>query len=219
MSGLAGEHSVPGPRRPLTGAWLARLTAAAVGGLLLLSGCYTPQRFTAGIVINRTGDWTLKYDGTLASAALVPGLMPDRPTPTQFAERVRNITNDMRRDPGFRDVEYLGDGRYRVAYERSGNIYSQPGITFIRTDSRILSISYIKTENEIWVRGSSAPSAQRRWVTDASLDIQGDLRVTTDAEVIDHNATETRDGPNGTKIYLWRIRGVDAPAPRLVIPG
>ena len=185
--------------------------------VLCLGGCYLPTRFAADIVINEAGDWTLRFTGEIASAALTPGLMPDRPTPAQFEQRIKNITNDLLRDPGFSAVEYAGNGKYRVAFERSGNIFRQTGITFIRTDSRILQISYIKKENEIWIKGSTVPNAQRQWVRDAGLDMNGDLRITTASTVTDHNATSTQPGPGGATVYIWAIRGLDQPAPRLII--
>lgn len=92
--------------------WGARLTAAAVAGFLVLAGCYLPTRFQADISYNENGDWSLKFDGTLAYGGLIPGLMPDNPTPAQLAERVKSVTNDMLRDPGFISVQYLNNGQY-----------------------------------------------------------------------------------------------------------
>lgn len=195
---------------------LAKVLLTAALGLLLLSACYIPTRFSAQITVNAAGDWTMVYSGILTYGPLAPGLMPDRPSPTQLAARVRNVTADLERDPGFRKLEYLGNGAFEVDYEKSGNIYRQTGITFVRTDSRVLQIQYVKTKEEITVRGNTVPTAQRQWVLDAGLNMQGDLRVVTELPVVDHNATATQPGPNGTTIYLWQIRGVDAPAPRLV---
>ena len=194
----------------------ARVLLTAALGLLVLSACYIPTRFNAQITVNAAGDWTMVYTGILTYGPLAPGLMPDRPTAAALAERVRNVTADLQRDPGFRELEYLGNGAFQVDYEKSGNIYRQTGITFVRTDSRVLQIQYVKTKEEITVRGNTVPTAQRQWVLDAGLNMQGDLRVVTELPVVDHNATATQPGPNGTTIYLWQIRGVDAPAPRLV---
>jgi hypothetical protein len=196
---------------------LAKVLLTAALGLLVLSACYIPTRFNAQITVNGAGDWTMVYTGTLVYGALAPGLMPDRPTAAQLAERVRNVTADLQRDPGFRELEYLGNGAFEVDYEKSGNIFRQPGITFVRTDSRVLQIQYVKAKEEITVRGNTVPTAQRQWVVDAGLDMQGDLRVVTELPALDHNATTTGPGPNGTTIYLWQIRGVSSPAPRLVL--
>lgn len=185
----------------------------------MLVGCYLPTKFQADMTYNENGDWTLRFDGTLAYGGLIPGLMPDDPTPAQLAERVKSVTNDMLRDPGFTNLRYLNNGQYDVSYERSGNIYQQPGITFLRTDSRILQISYIKTNHQVWIRGTTIPTAQRKWITDAGLNMQGDLRITTAAEVLEHNATSTRPAANGATTYIWAIRGVDAPGARLILQG
>ena len=91
--------------------------------MLVLAGCYLPTRFVADISITEAGDWTLSFSGEIASAALTPGLMPDRPTAAQLEDRVKNVTNDLSRDPGFREVTYRGNGRFTVAYQRTGNIF------------------------------------------------------------------------------------------------
>lgn len=201
----------------LRSTFAARLAAVAVCALGVLAGCYLPTRFAADITINEAGDWTLTFNGEIASAGLTPGLMPDRPTPAQLEERVKSITNDLTRDPGFTAVQYRGNGRFQVAYQRTGNIFRQPGITFIRTDSRILQISYIKKDNEITIKGNTVPNAQRQWVRDAGVDMNGDLRITTAMTVKDHNAQATQPAPGGATLYTWAIRGLDQPAPRLVI--
>jgi hypothetical protein len=200
-----------------TGWRLAKVLLTAALGLVVLSACYIPTRFNAQITVNGAGDWTMAYTGTLVYGPLAPGLMPDRPTAAALAERVRNVTADLQRDPGFRELEYLGNGAFNVVYEKSGNIFRQTGITFVRTDSRVLQIQYVKTKEEITVRGNTVPTGQRQWVVDAGLDMQGDLRVVTELPALDHNATATQPGPNGTTIYLWQIRGVSSPAPRLVL--
>lgn len=45
----------------------------------------------------------------------------------------------------------------------------------------------------------------------------GDLRITTAAHVLEHNATSTRGAANGATTYVWAIRGVDAPGAKLII--
>ena len=46
--------------------------------------------------------------------------------------------------------------------------------------------------------------------------MSGELRITTDARVKEHNATGVIAGEGGLT-YVWVIRGLDAPAPKLVI--
>ena len=51
----------------------------------------------------------------------------------------------------------------------------------------------------------------------AGLDAMGELRVRTDARIIEHNATEVKDikGEDRMKLYVWKVKSLSDPAPRL----
>lgn len=189
------------------------LAGAAV---LALGGCYVPTEFSAEIFIGRNGEFTLKYDGMLANAGLVPGLMGENLDDEELADRVANVQADLERDSGFRSIRYAGDGHFEVSYERSGNILEQTSLTFVRSDSRIFTIAYVRRTGQITVRGASVPDAQRDWLGAAGLNMRGELRIVTDARVIDNNSIGTEEDPRGTA-YIWIIRDMYSPAPLLII--
>ena len=194
--------------------WHGRLLAAAV--VLALSGCYVPTEFSAEIFVGRNGDFTLRYDGVLTNAGLVPGLMLEELNDAELEDRVANIQADLERDSGFRSVRHLGGGQYEVSYERSGNILAQNTLTFVRSDSRIFTIAYVRRTGQITVRGASVPDAQRDWLADAGINMRGELRIVTDARVLHHNTVGTEEDENGTA-YIWIIRDMYSPAPLLII--
>ena len=107
-----------------------------------LSGCYLPTRFVAEITIQRTGDYTLTYDGVLLSSNLVPGLMTGEPDQREIDERLAGVLSDLGRDSSYQTVEYLGNGAFQVYFEKSDNIFERTSVTFIRTDNRFLSIAF-----------------------------------------------------------------------------
>ena len=195
---------------------LVRL-AAAVAAVIALCGCYLPTKFTAEIAITEDGDYTLNFAGTLAASGVAPGLSIGTPTPAQLTERIESARRDLIRDSGMQDIRYLGNGVYQVDYRRTGNIRAEKTLSFVRTDSKILTISYIKTNGDIVIRGATVPSSQRGWIRDAGFTVVGELRVTTSGKVKDHNATAVIDRDNGVKTYVWIIDGLDAPAPKLTL--
>lgn len=189
----------------------------AVVALTAVCGCYLPTKFKAEINISDNGDYTMNFSGTLAAPGIAPGLTFDHPDAATLAERVENVRRDLIRDPGFQDLRYLGGGIYQIDYRRAGNVRTEKTVTFVRTDSKILTIAFVKTSGEIQVRGVTIPSAQRKWILDAGLNMIGELRITTTSAVKNHNATTVIDGDKGAKTYVWVINGVDAKAPSFTL--
>ena len=188
----------------------------AAAALLALGGCYVPTEFSAEIFVGRNGDFTLKYDGVLTNAGLVPGLMREDLGEEELADRIANVQTDLERDSGFRSVRYRGNGQYEVSYERSGNILEQTSLTFVRADSRIFTIAYVRRTGENTVRGASVPDAQRNWLAEVGLNMRGELRIVTDARILDNNAVGTEEDERGTA-YICIIRDMNSPAPLLII--
>lgn len=191
--------------------------AATAMALLVLGSCYIPLRFDAEIAIVRDGTYTLTYNGTLTHAVLVPEFQSKPLTAAEAAERARGIQADLERDPAFKEVEFLGNGLFRIAYFTTGNIYETTSVTFVRTDSNILSISYVRETGQITVRGALIPEAQKNMVIDAGLNSVGEIRVITDARVLEHNATGVVPAEAGNE-YVWIVRDINA-QPLLLIIG
>ena len=186
-----------------------------VSALFLLSGCYLPTRFTADITIERNGDYTLEYVGQIANMPLLSALRTTNMDPGTERERVQTVLTDLRRDSGFQELKYVGGGMFDVRYRRTGNLEQQPSVTFVRQDSQILTITYIRTRSEVTVRGGAIPLAAKDRVRALNLDINGIFRVHTAMAVKTHNATTVTPGALTT--YTWAISGFDGPAPKLVI--
>jgi hypothetical protein len=189
-------------------------TAVLVGAL---TGCYLPTGFVAEITIQRTGDYTLTYDGVLLSSNLVPGLLTDDPDQKKIDERLEGVFADMDRDSSYQTVDYLGNGAFQVYFEKSDNIFERTSVTFIRTDNRFLSIAYVRKTGEIPIRASIVPENQRPRLEAIGYSMAGEFRVTTDARVLDNNATGVVEAENGALTYIWVMRGMVETAPLLVI--
>lgn len=181
----------------------------------LLSGCYLPTKFTADIKIERNGDYALDYVGQIANAPLLTALRTTNMDPGIERQRAEAVLADLRRDSGFQEVNYAGGGMFDVRYHRTGNLERQPAVTFVRHDSQILTITYIRSRGEVTVRGGTIPLAAIDRVRALNLDVRGIFRVHTAMAVNTHNAAAVTPGALTT--YSWGIAGFDGPAPKLVI--
>ena len=192
-----------------------RLAAAGIGLLFVLSSCYLPAEFRSDIHISRNGEYRISYHGNLVHAGLLSTLADGELDTDDEAEKVAAIERDLARDPAFAKVKYLGRATFAVTYDRRGNIYHHRYFTFVRQNSLILSIAYVEDNAEITVAGGAVPSSHHQQLTELGYQVRGELRITTDMDVKDHNATEVIRDEATT--YLWLFRDVaDAPA-RFVI--
>src|SRR5216683_5636888 len=84
-----------------------------------MSGCWIPENFDAKVTLNKDGSCTFTYDGTLAFALAVAAAK-DRALSANDEAQLAREAEGLRREPGFRSVEYQGKGRYKVLFEKSG---------------------------------------------------------------------------------------------------
>lgn len=183
--------------------------AAAVGG------CYLPVRFDSEIEINRYGAYSLIFDGYMAKVELFDGLRAGRITPAEETRQVELIRTDLRRDSATKEFSYVRQGIFKLNWRKSGDLFRTKMISFVRRNENMLSIRYVKTTGQIILEGTSISADQARQLLAIGLNMEGEVRVITDAEVASHNATQVREGPKRT--YVWKITSVADPSPRLVI--
>jgi len=182
-----------------------------------LSGCYVPVSFYTEVEISRNGYYEMKYDGYLAWAPLYEGLRKGTLSPSEEQEKVAQITTDLNRDTATQEVRYMRRGRFKVDWRMSGDLFQAKMVTFVRQSDKIMTLKFIKDAGEMIFEGTSTTRSRARQLVDAGLNVAGDLRVKTDARVINHNATSvTKNGARG-KVYAWKIKSVFDPPPRLVI--
>lgn len=185
--------------------------------VLLLAGCYLPSQFNLDVRIGADGSYTVSYVGRLADSGLFVGLKKGDIDAAEEAERVERAKRDLARDPGFSTVTYVGEGFFEVRYEAAGNIFEDRTFTFVNGGSKILSISYVNKSNTLTLRGGTVPVNYQDRLESLDFTLEGQLRVITDANVLDHNAAQISG--EGEKTYLWVLRALDAPTPKIVIGG
>lgn len=184
---------------------------------LFLAGCYLPSQFRADVRIGANGSYTVSYAGRLAHSTMFVGLREGTMDAAKEAKRAESVKRDLTRDLGFQAVDYVGEGFFEVRYEAAGNIFDDRTFTFVNGGSKILSISYVDKSNTLTVRGGTVPVNYQDRLKSLAFVLDGELRVVTDANVLDHNASQISGG--GEKTYIWVQRTIDGPAPKIVIGG
>lgn len=193
--------------------WMKRLGVLAL--LFLLSSCYIPDKFRAELRLSRYGDWALSYDGDLLYVPILHDYASGKVKPGDEAAREENIRRDLVRDIAFKKVEPRGKGRFTVHYERMGRLDQVQLTALIRRDARILSLRSLENGAIVIAANAVKPADSKRMI-ESGVEMQGEFRVTTDANVVEHNATEVK--PYGKyKVYVWKIENSLSPMPRLAM--
>jgi Fe2+ transport system protein FeoA len=199
-----GGLRIPAPR--------ALLLAAVV---LLLSGCYLPVRFDAEIEITRYGTYNLIFDGYMVSVPIYDGLRKGEITPAEEKEKVEVTRRDLTRDSATKRASYLGKGIFNVHWQKSGDLIEDPMVTFLRRNQAFLTIKFLRTNGQVTVEAISLTKEQEQRLAAIGLGMEGQIRVKTQARVVEHNATRITD--DAERFYVWDVRGVDSPLPRMVL--
>lgn len=195
--------------------WLTR-AVAVMAVAVMLTGCFLPQEFDAEIVIDRKGAYGIAFEGELVSLplqyAFLQGDLNDR---DERERRISDTFSDLE-NSGLSDIKHLGRARYSARYERQGHLGLERTVYFVRRNAKILTVEYNYEVEEITVRGATLRTDQKKLLTEMGLNMKGQLRVRTDAKVIQQNADRVvKEGLSQT--YIWFIENIYGPAPKLVI--
>ena len=188
---------------------------AAMVLLTALAACYLPNHFKSEIRLGRNGDFALSFYGEVTWAPLYREIIQGKLKPEEAAAKIEDIRTDLARDKNFSKIESLGQGRFKVVYERQGHLGDNDMVTFVRRNAIILML-VSKPDGTIKISGNTLKPSDAQMATSAGIDIQGEFRVVTDGLVKENNATKITSF-NGYQVYIWTIENAFSPGPRLVM--
>ena len=191
--------------------------AASLLCLGLVASCFVPDQYEAEIRLSKDGSYGVTYIGILTWAPLYGQIARKEIDPEKVKENEKMFYEQLKRDDGFKQVENLGRGRFRVRYERTGRFAgSHQMVTFVSRQEPIFRI--LTTEkNTVEVNGSGQAKMYAKKLEEVGLKTQGLLRVVTDMEVIQTNAQFKRASPApGYTMFDWRFRSFTDTPPRIV---
>ncbi|WP_425407227.1 hypothetical protein [Hwanghaeella sp.] len=195
-----------------------RLTASIFGlaVLLLLSGCYLPDRFQLSMNIDKGGKYAFIYEGDLVAFNFLRKIGQGE-VRADDPEEIEVYVQDLKRDSGFEEVIYLGQARYRVKYKRQSNILERGSFSFVRRNAPFMVIKRGE-DGLVRIEGDKPNKQYRDELVDKGFDTRGVVRLWTNARVLDHNAQQVIQG-NPTQ-YVWDIQSIQQPTPKLtLVPG
>lgn len=190
--------------------------------VLTISSCYAPDKFRAELRVSRFGDYVLSFEGDLIYLPIQHDYAENKVKPEDDAKRQEDIRQDLIRDTGFTNVTALGRGRFRVKYlgpvrhgKAGGRLGPDELVSIIRRDAHMLRIKSFP-DNQIVIAADSLKPSDAEAMAQVGLGMSGEFRLTTDGNVVRHNATEVRT-MGATKVYIWKIDNPLSPMPHAVM--
>lgn len=181
--------------------------------LLVLSGCYLPDRFQLNMNIDKSGKYAFIYEGDLVAFNFLRKIGQGEAR-ADDKEEIAVYVQDLERDSAFEEVTYLGNARYRVKYKRQSNILDHPSFSFVRRNAAFMMLKRGE-DGLIRVEGDKPNKRYRDELKAKGYNIRGVVRVWTNARVLDHNAEQVIQG-NPTQ-YVWDILSFEQPTPKMTL--
>lgn len=218
-----------------------RAMAALLLPLMLAACVLAPGKFTATLTINADRSFAYTYQGEIY--AMDPGKQMaggmrgasegDKPDPAkaardkaEFDRKASEIAAALRREAGYRKVDYLGDGRFVVDYAISGrlthhfvypfNLDAEAIIPFVAVELR--ADGKVRVKAPAFAR-ESGMSAAPPGMGDAggNTKLDGVFTLDTDAEVISQNNEGGVANSGGRKRVVWTVSPLTKEAPMAVL--
>ncbi len=192
--------------------------AGVIGVLILavaVAACYLPDNFKSEIRLGRTGDYAIGFWGDLIWGPLYRDILQNKIPAAEIPNRIGEIEKDLKRDPSFTTVESLGQGRFKVVYQREGHLLPSDMVTFVRRNAIIIQI-IAKADGTVVVNGNTMKPRDAQQANSLGLNVQGEFRIVADGLVKEHNASSVK--PFGRyQVYIWSIQNAFSPAPHFVM--
>ncbi len=182
--------------------------------LLFIGGCYLPLDFEVDLNIDESGDFTYRYRDDIIAVTLLSKISRGQVKKAEIPAQAAIYKRDLARDSGFKKIDHVKFARFRVEFDRQGNIRREKTFDFVRSNARFLGMKRRK-DGFIEVFGDRP---RRRYVNELierGIDARGILRIWTNAKVLKHNAPEVR--PGSPALYQWRINSMRDTLPSLVL--
>lgn len=180
-----------------------------------LSSCYIPDKFKGELRLSKYGDYALNYEGDLIWAPILHEYAQGNITPENEEEKNNNIYKDLVRDPAIHDLKRVGKGRFHVKYERIGRLKKVQLTSLLRRDARLISLK-ANEDGTIIIDANSVKASDAQRMAELGIGMAGEFRITTDANVLRHNATDVRQFGK-SKVYVWKIENALSQTPTLVM--
>lgn len=224
---------------------LRALALALIAPLLLMGCVLTPGKFVATLDIARDRSFTFTYVGEVWALNLdaMKGLGKasadeDKPDPDEAPaakakpgeddadteRKNREIADALRKEAGYRRVEYLGKGRFQIDFAIAGRLTHGFVYPFNMDAGAVFPFLAIELRGPDMVRvkapafaANSDSSKSMPGAPDAADKLDGSFTLTTDAEIVSQNNEGGASATGGKRSITWKATPLTKDAPMAVL--
>ena len=180
--------------------------------VLTLSACFFPEKFDSDIQISKDGNYTFKYDGILTFVMARAEQVQTSKLSAKADADLKKLESELKKDPGFKSAEYVGNSQYKVRYEKTGTLLDKQTFKF-PADAAVITVS--RKGNVVEVKGLQLGTKELEQLKPLKMEMDGKINLKTSGVVKNHNASSTPTMGFGS--YGWKLKAVDEPAPLVTI--
>lgn len=204
----------------------------ALAAPLLLAGCLlTPGKFTSRLVLNADRSFTYSYTGEVYALdqSLPSADQKSEDTAKKKADaeaKNRAVADTLSKEAGYRSVRYLGDGKFMIDYQVSGqlthafvypfNLDAQAIVPFIAVELRANGTVRVKAPG--FANEAKEQAGGMGGMGDSGGDkLDGTFTLDTDAEIVSQNNEEGPQAAGARKTISWTVSPLTRDAPTAVL--
>lgn len=189
---------------------LARIGVLAVS-CLCVAGCWVPEKFDATLHIDKARQFQFTYDGTIAYSSALAAIKTNGALAANEENDMKAEVAKLKNEKGVSTAEYIGRGRMRVKLREEGQ--AQPGTKFF--------MDLVKFENApdgaLRIVGPTMSADDKQQLLSSGLQLDGNIRLTTELIVVSHNAAATPWFGGLWGAYKWHLDRKESATPTIVL--
>ncbi|MDD5062507.1 MAG: hypothetical protein PHN44_09555 [Candidatus Marinimicrobia bacterium] len=172
--------------------------------LLILSSCFIPENFTTKVQVRKNGDFIFIYNGNLAFAPALSAIK-EGSISKKDEKSLKDWVTELKKDPDFKAVRYIGDGRYKVTVEHTGKAGEK--YHFISKDMKIFSIES-QPDRTLKISAFELTEKDLSQLQAIDAKVSGNLNVSVEkgVQIVKHNADIQPKTFNPYGDYQWVIK-------------
>jgi len=205
----------------------ARIALALAAAFLLASCLLSPGRFVSTLDIRKDRSFTFTYVGEVLAPEPETADTKDKSARPKVAftedpAEMRAMADALRKEQGYRSVEYVGGRTFRVDYGISGTLERNFVYPTNLDATALIPWVVVEVRKDATVRvkalafGDMSESGPGGQATGPVKGREGTFTLTTDAALVMHNNEEGPAAGPGSKI-VWKVTPTTKAVPTAVI--
>lgn len=175
----------------------------ALTGLLVLSACLFPEKFSSQITFASNGNYHLSFDGTMVMVEAAATLQQGGQLSPQDEVQLKKGVADIKKERCVKEASYEGRGRYKVSMD-CDYARGEPLTLF----DNIITVTWGK-DGVVTIASAKVTEKDKQGLKELGLKLDGkfDVKLPSGTIMIEQNADSTPTFGLGT--YSWKIGNID----------